>query len=200
MRNRFNSARYFVESNRGWTVARRHAPVVLRAVAAGVAAMLFWRFVIDPNGWHLGEKSLEPLMFVVIVVAAFIYSLLLGVIVTSVYDQYRAVSKSVVTNDVDTFLVYRDEQVPILMHLLVGAISVVILAGALLIDYQGEVVTGMLSTFFVAFMLAMGWSVTNELDNFDRSIWFKVNIPERWYTIDIKEHFKIEVVSEEAKD
>jgi hypothetical protein len=179
-------------------VVRRHAPVVLKAILAGLVVTGLWRFVIEANEWHLGEKSTEPLMFVVIVVAAFIYSLLLSVIVGSVYDQYRSISKAVVTNNLDEFLVYRDEQVPILMHILIGAVSVVILAGTLLLDYQHEVVTGMLSSFFVTFMLAIGWSVTNELDNFERSIWFKVNIPKRWYQIDIKTHFGSETLEESS--
>jgi hypothetical protein len=161
----------------------------MKPLAVGAVAAAFWKLVVDPLGVHLGDHGREPIMFVIVVLGAILYAILAGVAVTSVFDQYKEVSKAVVGNDKDTFLIYRDEQLPLTMHVLMGASSLVLLAAVLLLDYQGDDVAGILTTFTVAFIFALVWAVTTELDDFHRSIWFRVNIPEEWYQIDVKLHF-----------
>lgn len=179
----------YIPWNRSWVTIRRHAPVILKPSIVSFAIVLLWRLVIFPADWHFA-KPYEPILFIVLPLISFIYVIFASVSVNSVFDQYKEVSKSVVRNDIDTFLIYRDEQLPILMHILIGAPSLLITSFVLLYDYEAHTITGMATVFVVSFMLMLIWQIVTELDDFRRSIWFKEKIPPEWLQIDIETHFR----------
>lgn len=179
----------FVAYNRNWVVVRRHAPIVLKPLFVGVALLLVWKHVLDPHKIHFSEPSREPIMLVVLPLVGFMYVIFASVAVASVFDQYKKVSECVIKQDVDTFLLYRDEQLPIMMHILIGAPSILITSLVMLLDYKGDNWAGMVSVFAVPFMLVLVWVIATELDDFSKSIWFREKIPTHWYEIDIEEHF-----------
>jgi len=152
--------------------------------------MLLWRLWLYPNNIHFNELSKEPIMLVVLPLVGFMYVIFASVAVGSVFEQYKRVSKCVIRKDLDNFLLYRDEQLPLMMHILVGAPSVIIAAFVALLDYHHDVMGGMAGVFAVTFMLVLVWVITTELDDFSKSIWFREKIPRKWYEVDIEEHFK----------
>jgi hypothetical protein len=179
----------FIPWNRKWVTVRRHLPIVLKPLIAGLVLMAAWRLWLYPNGMHFGKESVEPIMLVVLPLVGFMYVIFASVAVGSVFDQYKKVSKCVVRKDLDSFLLYRDEQLPIMMHILVGAPSIILAAFVMLLDYSHDTLGGMAGVFAVTFMLVLVWVITTELDDFSKSIWFREKIPTKWYEIDIEKHF-----------
>lgn len=181
-------ARNFVSWNRRWTTIRRHLPVILKPAIVAIGLILIWRYILFPHHWYFA-KPFEPILFIVLPLTSFIYVIFASVAVGSVFDQYRQVSKSVVRKDVDTFLLYRDEQLPILMHILIGAPSLLLLTFVMLFDYDAHTVMAIATIGAVSFMLMLIWVIVTELDDFRRSIWFQVKIPQDWYEINIDDYF-----------
>jgi hypothetical protein len=181
--------RNFIAWNRSWVTVRHHLPIILKPAAVGIAMLLMWKFVFLANGMYFTEHAKEPILFIILPLVGFIYVIFASIAVGSVFDQYRKVSSSVVRKDVDTFLLYRDEQLPILMHILIGAPSIIIIVTIMLFNYGPEHWVGALAVFAVSFMLTLIWVIATELDDFHKSIWFRQRIPREWYEIDIETHF-----------
>lgn len=176
--------------NRNSVVIKRHLPVVLKPLIISTVASLTWLLLIHSNDIHFSDKSIEPILFIVLPLLGFMYVIFASIAVGSVFDQYKIISKCVVKKDVDTFLLYRDEQLPIMMHILIGAPTVFIVLFVSLFNYQGDVLAGVASIFAVTFMLVLGWVIATELDDFSKSIWFREKIPKSWYEIEVEKHFK----------
>jgi hypothetical protein len=179
----------YVVWNRRWVVFKRHLPIVLKPFVAGIIVMIIWRFIIFRFDLSFSKETENPILFIVITLTAFAYAIFAGYAVNAVLTDYKEISKAVVRDDVDTFLLYRDEQLPILMHLLIGSTSFFIIAFTLLFPYSGAAI-GMASNFTVTFILTLVYIIVTELDDYYHSIWFKEKIPSEWYKIDISEHFK----------
>ena len=191
-RSRFNPKKIknnYIPWNRNWVVVRRHLPIILKPLLVGIILVLLWRLVFYPNGIHFGVHSNDPILHLILPLIGFMYVIFAGVAVTSVFDQYKIISKCVVKKDMETFLLYRDEQLPIMMHILVSAPSILIIAFVMLFNYQGSTLIGMSSVFAVTFALTLVWVIATELDDFNKSIWFKEKIPKEWYEVDIEKHF-----------
>lgn len=182
-------SRNFIPWNRNWATVRRHLPVVLKPAAAGLVTLAIWFLVLLPNEVYFDKEAGEPIMFIILPLVGFMYVIFASVAVGSVFEQYRNVSKSVVQQDVDTFLLYRDEQLPIMMHILIGAPSIILVAAVMLFNYGPQHWAGAATIFSVSFMLVLVWVIATELDDFSKSIWFREKIPPRWYEIDIETYF-----------
>ncbi|MBS0553075.1 MAG: hypothetical protein JSS47_11190 [Proteobacteria bacterium] len=180
----------YVPWNRNWVVVRRHLPIVLKPLFAGIVLALFWRLILYKDGVHFGVHSSDPILHLILPLIGFMYIIFAGVAVTSVFDQYKIISKCVVKKDMETFLLYRDEQLPIMMHILVSVPSILIIAFVMLFNYQGDTLIGVSSVFSVSFALLLVWVIATELDDFSKSIWFREKIPKEWYEVDIEEHFR----------
>lgn len=180
--------RNYVPNNRRWMVIRRHAPIIIKPLVVAMVPALLWRLVLHPNDIVISEPAREPIMLGVLPLLGLMYVLFASVAVTSVINRFTALSASVVTKNKDRFLVNRDEQLPIMMHILVGAPSVLIVMFLMLLDY-GTSDWGMTAVFAVTYVVALVWLIAIELDDFNNSIWFQDRVPAEWYTIDIQEYF-----------
>ena len=89
----------------------------------------------------------------------------------------------------DTFLIYRDEQLPILFHLLLGTNSMVLIISSMLFPFHG-IPEGITINFLVTFILVLIYVVIMELDDYYHSIWFREMIPDKWYKVNAIEYFK----------
>lgn len=179
----------FVRTNRHWVTIKRHLPVIFKPFVVGIAAALFWRFVIYRFNFHFGKEDENALLFVVLALSVFVYAIFAGYAVGTVLGDYKEISKAVVKDDMETFLLYRDEQLPILIHLLVGTSSVFVLIATLVFPYNG-ILIGMVSNFMVHFLLTLIYIIVIELDDYYHSIWFKEKVPKHWYEVDIEKYFK----------
>lgn len=168
---------------------KRHAPIVLKSLFVSLFMMLFWRFVMHPLHLSFSAESENAILFIILTLSAFAYVIFAGYAVTTVLTEYKEISKAVVRNDVDTFLYYRDEQLPILVHLLVGTMSLFLLIFSLAFPYA-DLASGQAALFTITFIITLVYLVIIELDDYQNSIWFKEKIPREWYKINIEEHFR----------
>lgn len=170
-------------------VIKRHLPMITVPIAMGFAAALVWRIIIFPLNLHF-TNPFDPILFIILPLACLIYVLFATIAISSVFQQYKEVSKSVIKGDLETFLLYRDEELPFMMHILIGAPSMIILFFTFSFNYEKNVSLAVAVIFFVVFLMTITWKIATELDDFGKSIWFKEKIPKEWLTTDINEYFK----------
>ena len=179
----------YVSWNRRAVVFRRHFPVVARPIGASLLIVIGWYFILYKNGIGFSSADENPLLFIILPLVSFVYVIFASISINSVFDEYKTISKAVVRRDLETFLLHRDEQLPILLHILVAIPSFILVVLTLLFHYQDPLV-GAASIFAVSFIIITTWIVGTELDNFEKSIWFKESTPKEWLEIDIEEYFK----------
>lgn len=190
MREKFKNRNY-IPWNRNWSTARRHLPIILKPVLFASLALVVWKLLIFDNNINFGHQAENPLIFVVIPMVAFVYVIFASIAVESVFREYKTISRCVVKKDLETFLLHRDEQLPIIMHLLVGAPSVLLVVLIMFLEYTNQLI-GFFTVFSVVFVVVLTWVISTELDNYEKSIWFRVKIPKDWYEIDIDDFFATE--------
>ena len=148
-----------------------------------------WKFAFHDNGFVFSKEAENPILFLIMPLVAFIYVIFASIAVESVFSEYKIISKCVVKKDVETFLLYRDEQLPIMMHILVGVPSFILILLSILFNYE-DLLVGAVAVFCIAFVVILTWVIATELDDYERSIWFREKIPKEWYEVDIEEYFK----------
>ena len=179
----------YISWNRSWVTVKRHIPLVLKSASAGILTMLVWYFVISRYDLSFYKDDENPLLFIVIVVLALVYAIFAGYATNKVLEELKLASKAVVQYDMDTFLTYRDEQLPILAHLPIAVISLFLFLSTLLYPYQHTSIA-LFTVFSLTFIMTLNYLIVIELDNYENSIWFKEKVPREWYDINIEEHFK----------
>lgn len=177
----------YVSQNRHWISVKRHVPVVLKAIIPGVIFAVAQNY-INSCGFSYQKEAKEAILFLPMTFLFFIYVIFAGYAINRVLDESKEVSKAIIQKDVDTFLLYRDEQLPILIHLPLGIDAGIIIFFLLFFPFPDEYI-GMTSVFFIVFMMSLLFTVTQELDNYENSIWFKDKTPDEWWQIDIEKHF-----------
>jgi len=180
--------RNFIPWNRNWHVVRRHMPVLLKPIVGGVVAVVVWKFLLHDHHIFFGAHLENPLLFLVMPLVAFVYVIFASIAVESVFKEYKTISRCVVKSDLETFLLHRDEQLPIMMHILVGAPSIILVLLAVLFHYN-DVYIGIASVFCVVFVVILTWFVVTELDDYEKSIWFREKIPKYWFEVDVEAYF-----------
>lgn len=180
--------RNFVSWNRRYITAKRHLPVVLRPFILAIIGTVLWKFVLFDNHISFSKAAENPLLFIVLPLISFVYVIFASIAIGSVFDEYKIMSRAVVKKDLETYLLHRDEQLPILLHILVAIPSLLLVALSMAFHYDGWEV-GATAVFSVIFIVSTAWIVATELDNFERSIWFRESIPKDWLEIDIAEYF-----------
>jgi hypothetical protein len=184
MKGRPNYVRY----NRGWVMIRRHLPIILKPLIWAGSLSLIWLLVLKPAGIGFSKEAENPLLFIVLPLVSFIYVIFAGIAISSVFDEYKELSRAVVSKDKAHFLIHRDEQIPIVMHILLWVPSSLLILTTLLFSYANDVV-GFFTIFSVVFIVVTAWVVCVDLDDYMKGIWFKERIPKDWIEEDIEKFF-----------
>ncbi|MFA5132411.1 MAG: hypothetical protein WC444_03760 [Candidatus Paceibacterota bacterium] len=184
--------RNYIPWNRNWNTLKRHLPIILKPIVAGIIMVGIWKYVFIQNGLMFSKEAENPILFMIMPLVAFIYVIFASIAVESVFKEYKIISKCVLRKDLETFLLYRDEQIPIMMHILVGAPSCILIILSMLFNYENLIIGGA-SVFCIVFVVILTWVIATELDDYERSIWFREKIPKEWYEIDIEEFFKAKI-------
>ncbi len=87
--------RNFIPKNRGIVVLKRHLPMITIPAMIGIVIVLLWRFIIFPLDWNFTNLS-DPVLFIALPLACLIYVLFATIAISSVFQQYKEVSKSVI--------------------------------------------------------------------------------------------------------
>lgn len=181
-------ARNYVSQNRRWVTIGRHLPVVLRPLVGSVSAVVVWYYVLYINGIGFEKDAENPLLFIILPLVSFVYVIFASIAINSVFDEYKIVAKAVVKRDLETFLLHRDEQIPILLYILIAIPSGLLVILSMLFHYENPII-GACAVFSVCFIIFTAWLVSTELDNFEKGIWFKESIPQEWLEIDVQAYF-----------
>lgn len=179
----------FIPSNRRWNVVKKHAPIVIKSIFIATLCVLFWRYILYPLNLHFSKHANDIILFMVSPIIGTGYVLFAAIAVNSAFDQFKIISRSVVRNEKDEFLTYRDEQLPIKIHLLIGVPSIIILFFTLSFNYESDIFIGAAAIFTISFMLTLAWKIAADLDNFQNSVWFQQRVPKEWYEANIHDHF-----------
>lgn len=162
---------------------KRHIPLFTKPAIVSAVALGVWH-LLRYFGIHLDKSSEVPVTAAVIPTLGITYSIIAALVLNAVWEEYRKVSVCVITDDRDTFLLYRDERIPLMIHLLLGVLSLFLIGSIMLIDYD-HIWSGRCSVFSITFACVLYWVVATELDDPARSVWFKERIPQEWLEIDI---------------
>lgn len=187
----------YVPENRHWVSIKRHIPVVLKAIVVGIICA-FSQYIVAYYGFSFKKEAESAILFLPLAFAFFVYVIFAGYAISRVLEESKLISKAIVMKDLDTFLTYRDEQLPILIHLPLGVVSIVIIFFALFFPFP-EGIIGAVSVFSLVFIMALLFMVTKELDNYESSIWFKVKTPKEWWQIEVEEYFKTKSIHQEPE-
>lgn len=168
---------------------KRHFPIILKPFIVALIGVVVWKFAFFDQHISFSKEAENPLLFIILPLVSFIYVIFASNAINSVFREYKIVAKAVVKRDLETFLLHRDEQLPILLHILVAipSIILVILTGSF---YYQDWLVGAFAVFSVIFLVVTTWIVSTELDDFEKSIWFRESIPKSWRTIEVKTYFK----------
>ena len=181
--------RNFISWNRHWVVFKRHFPIIFTPFAVALIAAVIWKFAIFDNHIGFSKEAENPLLFIILPLVSFVYVIFASIGIGSVFEEYKIVSKAVVKRDLETFLLHRDEQLPILLHILVGIPSIILIGLTAFFHYDDWLI-GVCAVFSVIFVVVTAWIVSTELDDFEKSIWFKEKIPKEWHGIDVQTYFE----------
>jgi len=152
-------------------------------------AFAFVQYLIYYYGLSFKKEAENAILFLPLAFAFFVYVIFAGYAINRVLDESKEVSRAIVRKDLNTFLLYRDEQLPILIHLPLVVVASVIIAFVLFFPFSGEAI-GVTSVFSIVFVMTLLCLITKELDNYENSIWFRAKTPPEWWQIDIEKHFQ----------
>lgn len=179
----------YVDYNRGWNTVRRHLPIIVKPMVWSVLLATFWSLIIWESKIGFSRESENPLLFIVLPLVSFIYVIFAGIAVSSVFDEYKELSRAVVGKDKKSFMLHRDEQLPIVMHILLWVLSTILIVMILLFNYT-SFLAGLFTIFSVTFIVVTSWVVCVDLDDYIKSIWFKERVPKDWLEEDIDKFFE----------
>jgi MFS family permease len=174
---------------RRWRSFKRHAFLLLQPLGIAAFAVSLWHR-LRRMGIHFATSDEAILTGAIIATLGIAFSIIAAVVFTKILDKYSIVVRSVLRRDKNTFLLYRDERLPIIIHLVLASLSLSLISMVILIDYH-NVYTGVCSVFAVTFSISLYFIVATELQNPAKSAWFAERIPHEWLEVDIDKHFKL---------
>jgi len=169
-------------------VIKRHVPMVLKPAIFAIIMLGLWD-LLRHHGIFFTTGSELPFTTFGAAFLAIAYGILATLVISSIWDDYKKVSFTLIQNDKKTFLLYRDERMPIMIHLLLGILSFFLLAFAMMTQWNDGYAGGF-TIFSIAFIIALFFFVAIELNDPKQSIWFKERIPAEWLAADIDEIIK----------
>lgn len=164
----------------------RHIALMAQPFLFALASSIFWLFHLRQKGMHLPKSDEVVMTGGVIAALAIAFSILAATMLSATYDRYKEVTKCVLTKDKQTFLLYRDERFPVIMHILLFSLALPIVVVIMLLDYE-SVVSGALAVFSVVFAVTTFLVAVAELQDPTKSPWFAERIPSDWLREDVDE-------------
>lgn len=174
---------------RKWRSVKRHCLLIFQASALASVITWCW-YELWIHGCHFPEDVTDIIVGAIITTFGVTYGILVSWILNSIWEKYQKVVISVLKQDQDTFLLYRDERIPIAFHLLIGIVSFPLIGMIGMVAYE-HVVTGAISVFVISLVLATFWLVIAQIEDPAKGGWFLERIPPEWLKVDIDEYFHL---------
>jgi hypothetical protein len=175
---------------RRWRSFERHFILIMKPFLIALLVLMMWDW-LRFRGYHFPKED-EPIMIsTVITIIGIVYGVIAALIINSVWGKYKKVVICILEKDKHTFLMYRDERMPIMIHLFLFSLSAPLLGLVIMLNYK-EQWTGTVAVFLVTFILSLYWIVLIQLDNPLKSAWFAERTPKDWLTEDIDDYFNLD--------
>jgi hypothetical protein len=149
------------------------------------AALLVWFFVFYKNHLYFNDGMEVIVTAAWIPVFGIMYSLLMAIVISTVWGEYKEIRKAVKDYNFETFMNLRDEEMSPLVHSLVLTFSSALLLSFMILKYP-NFHCGAILVASTAYLLALIFFVIIEIDNPCSGFWFIKSIPEEWLTINPK--------------
>jgi hypothetical protein len=178
---------------RRWRSFRRHVWLCFQPFVVAIVMVMLWRWLWQ-NGYHLCKEDEVALTGGITAVLVLAYGITAALAFNSVWEKYRKVMACVLPHRPDdkrTFLLYRDEKLPVIIHLYLLFLSLLLLAMIMMINYKEEL-SGIMSIFSASFVITLYWVVMVQLENPAKSPWLAERVPKDWLEEDVDKFFKLE--------
>jgi hypothetical protein len=100
----------------------------------------------------------------VVPICAMFHSILAAMVLSKVWEEFKIVRRCIREEDRATFDICSQERIPGIIHLLLATTSIIIIVGAMLVEYENPL-SGMFSVGCLSFFLVLYWEVATTLDN-----------------------------------
>jgi membrane protein YqaA with SNARE-associated domain len=177
------------DPRRKWRSFKRHALLLLKTFSFASATTFLW-YEAWVRGYHFSEDDKDALIGAIITTLGVTYGILVAWLLSVIMEKYGKVVICVLEKDKHTFLLYRDERIPIVFHLLIASVSVPLVGMIGMIAFK-HVLTGTISVFAVSFILSLIWLIADQLENPSKGGWFRERIPQDWFDEDVDDFFKL---------
>ncbi len=181
-----------IEYPKNWNKSKKFLELAVKTICALVIPgafatimCLLWLLIFHQNNIHFNAEMSTIVNSSWILAFSVLYSILIGIVINTVWTEYKAMRTAVKRWDIDTFMDLRDEEMSPLVHALVLMFSIAILLTFMGQNY-GTAADGVIIVGSTAYFLALIFFVIVEIDNPCSGFWFIKSIPEEWLKIDPK--------------
>ena len=169
---------------------KKHALIILKPFTIASLLVGIW-YQFQKYGLHFSHEDEVALTGAIITTLAVAYAITATLVLSSIYEKCEKVVRCVFEKDKNTFLYYRDERIPIIIHLLLLTLAIMLIGMIIGLEYK-HLWSGVAAVFSVSFALSLYSIVIIELQNPAKSLWLIERIPSVWLTVDVDEHFKLD--------
>ncbi len=168
---------------------KKHSLFILQPfiVAMMTTRLWYWFYL---NEIHFSHEDEVAITTAIITTLGITYSITASIVFASIWEKYQKVVICILKKDRETFLCYRDERIPIIIHilLLVFSMALIFMIGGL--EYH-HLASGVASVFVVSLALSLYFVVIVELQNPAKSLWLSERIPQEWLKVEIDKYFDL---------
>ena len=173
--------------DRRWRSFWRHLWLCAQPFIIAIVAVIFWRW-LRSKGYYFCKEDEVVMTGGITATLILAYGITAALVFNSIWEKYKKVMVCVLLQDKQTFLLYRDERMPIIIHLFLFFLSVLLVGMILMLNYQKEL-SGAVAVFSVSFIITLYWIVMIQLENPEKSPWLAERVPSEWLKEDIDKHF-----------
>lgn len=157
----------------------RHIKMLILPVIIGAGAAALWYFVFFLRGINVGKADETAITNTLIPVLATFHAIIAAAVLSKVWEEFKSIRRCVRDNDEAEFFRCLEDRIPITIHLLLAAMSLLIVASAMLVQYE-HASAGLLVVGGLGFVLTLYWQVATNLDNPLCGVWYADEIPAGW--------------------
>lgn len=165
----------------------KHVLLMMQPFIIALLTTVLWRWLWK-SGIRFDPADESIIIGAVITTLGLAYSITATIVLSSVWEKYKKVMFCVLENDRRTFMLYRDERMPVMLHLFLGSLSLPLLVMIMMLGYK-SLFSGIVSVFSISFFLSLYWVVLAQLEDPMRSAWFAERLPKEWLTDNVDTFF-----------
>ena len=151
----------------------------IRPTIVALLVAIVWYFIFRRFGFSIPEADESAFTDAGIPVIAMFHAIVAGGVLVKVWEEHKAVLRCIKKEDRNAFLDCVQSRIPMVIHLLLGSMSIIIIFLTMMIHFEGAL-GGIAMNSSVAFVLALYWEVATNLDDPVKGVWYVGKIPKDW--------------------